>query len=52
MVGDSRTDMLTAANGGIRGIAVSWGYRTLEPSADYRLVSSAAELEKVLFTAS
>ena len=52
MVGDSRTDMLTAANGGIRGIAVSWGYRTLEPSADYRLVSSALELEKVLFTAS
>ena len=52
MVGDSRTDMLTAANGGIRGIAVSWGYRTLEPSADYLLVSSAAELEKVLFTAS
>lgn len=40
LVGDSLTDMKTAANGGVRGIAVSWGYRTLEPSADYVLVSS------------
>ena len=48
LVGDSRTDMQTAANGGIRGIAVSWGYRTLAPSAEYRLVSSADELERAL----
>ena len=27
MVGDSDTDMETAVNGGIEGIAVSWGYR-------------------------
>lgn len=48
LVGDSLTDMKTAANGGIRGIAVSWGYRTLEPSDTLTVVSSAAELEKVL----
>ena len=28
MVGDSPTDMRTAANGGIDALAVSWGYRT------------------------
>ena len=30
LVGDSPTDMRTAANGGIDAIAVSWGYRTAE----------------------
>lgn len=30
MVGDSPTDMRTAANGGIEALAVSWGYRTPE----------------------
>ena len=44
MVGDSLTDMKTASNGGIRAIAVSWGYRVLEPSPAYRLVHSAPEL--------
>ena len=29
MVGDSDTDMETAANGGIMGIAVNWGYRNM-----------------------
>ena len=29
MVGDSDTDMQTAANSGILGIAVSWGYRNM-----------------------
>jgi phosphoglycolate phosphatase len=29
MVGDSDTDMETAANGGIDGIGVSWGYRNM-----------------------
>ncbi len=48
MVGDSLTDMRTAAGGGIRGIAVSWGYRTLEASADYSLVTSVQELEGAL----
>ena len=50
MVGDSRTDMLTAANGGIRGIAVNWGYRTLAPSDAYTLVDSVAGLERALLT--
>ena len=44
MVGDSLTDMKTASNGGIRGIAVSWGYRALEPSPAYALVHSPSEL--------
>ena len=30
LVGDSPTDMRTAANGGIKGLAVSWGYRSAE----------------------
>ena len=29
MIGDSATDMETAANGGIMGIAVNWGYRDM-----------------------
>jgi len=34
MVGDSDTDMETAVNGGIEGIAVSWGYRNVKDLAD------------------
>ena len=34
MVGDSDTDMETAANGGIEGIAVSWGYRNMKDLAN------------------
>jgi phosphoglycolate phosphatase len=48
MVGDSLTDMKTAANGGIRGIAVAWGYRLLAPSPAYTLVSSPKELLSLL----
>jgi phosphoglycolate phosphatase len=44
LVGDSLTDMKTAANGRVPGIAVPWGYRTLEPSADYILVTSPEDL--------
>ena len=44
MVGDSNTDMKTAENGGIRALAVSWGYRVLAPSPDYTLVHTPAEL--------
>ena len=49
MVGDSRTDMLTAANGGISAIAVGWGYRTMEPSESWRLAGSVTELRTLLF---
>lgn len=45
LVGDSTTDMKTAANGGIRGIAVSWGYREM---ADGTIASSAEELQMLL----
>ena len=48
MVGDSLTDMKTAANGGIRGIAVAWGYRLLAPSPANTLVSSPKELLSLL----
>ena len=34
MVGDSDTDMETASNGGIRGIAVNWGYRNMREWAN------------------
>ena len=30
LVGDSPTDMRTAANGGIEALAISWGYRSVE----------------------
>ena len=33
MIGDSDTDMETAANGGIMGIAVNWGYRNMKETA-------------------
>ena len=48
MVGDSPTDMRTAANGGIDAIAVSWGYRTADELAGNRLVSSVAQLRDIL----
>ena len=35
MVGDSPTDMRTAANGGIMGIAVGWGYRDMKDMANW-----------------
>ena len=45
MVGDSPTDMKTAANGGIRGIAVNWGYRDMTGEST---ISSAEELLTLL----
>ena len=40
LVGDSPTDMKTAANGGIDAIAVTWGYR---PMNDYPTVVDSAD---------
>ena len=48
MVGDSDTDMQTAANGGIPGIAVGWGYRNLEGIQGITVVHSAEELQRIL----
>ena len=65
MVGDSDTDMETAANGGIDGIAVSWGYRNMRVFANPlsalrpfdklraqgpQVVDSAEELQKVILS--
>ena len=48
MVGDSDTDMQTAANGGIPGIAVGWGYRNMEGIQGLTVVHSAEELQSIL----
>ena len=48
LVGDSPTDIRTAANGGIDALAVTWGYRSREALAGYRLVDSVDELRHVL----
>ena len=48
MVGDSDTDMQTAANGGIRGIAVNWGYRDMRGIQGLTVVHSAEELQRIL----
>ena len=45
MVGDSDTDMETAANSGIRGIAVNWGYRNM---SGWNHVNTIEELQKIL----
>ena len=48
LVGDSPTDMKTAANGGIESIAVTWGYRTAEELAGHRQVHNVEELRNQL----
>ena len=48
LVGDSPTDMKTAANGGIESIAVTWGYRTAEELAGHRQVNTVEELKSAL----
>ena len=48
MVGDSDTDMETAANGGIRGIAVNWGYRNMKNIPGLIVVESTEDLLKIL----
>ena len=48
MVGDSPTDMRTAANGGITGIAVGWGYRDMRGTEGLTVVETAEELKQLL----
>ena len=44
MVGDSDTDMETAANSGITGIAVNWGYRDMSSIENLKVANSVEEL--------
>ena len=44
MVGDSDTDMETATNGGITGIAVNWGYRDMSSIENFKVANSVEEL--------
>ena len=48
MVGDSPTDMNTAANSGIKFIAVSWGFRNVKDIEGLTVVDTAEELKKML----
>lgn len=48
LVGDSPTDMCTAANGGIEALAVTWGYRSSEELAGNHLVHSVHALRREL----
>ena len=53
MVGDSATDMETAANGGIMCIAVNWGYRDMRNIINMKIgpsTGSGTELLKVVET--
>ena len=48
LVGDSPTDMRTAANGGIDAIAVTWGYSSPEELNVPRFARSVEELRRML----
>lgn len=48
LVGDSPTDMKTAENGGIQGIAVTWGYRPMKGFPGVSTADSAEELRRLL----
>ena len=43
-MGDSPTDMKTAANGSIAAIAVTWGYRPMKDFPGVTVAESAEEL--------
>ncbi|MCQ2141778.1 MAG: HAD-IA family hydrolase [Bacteroidales bacterium] len=43
MVGDSRTDMKTAVNAGVKGIAVTWGFRPVSDFDEAQYVANTAE---------
>ena len=48
LVGDSPTDMKTAANGRISAIAVTWGYRPMKDYPGVKVVENAEELLSLL----
>ena len=48
LVGDSGTDMQTAANGGIDRIAVDWGYRPMKGTPGLTVVETVGELRSLL----
>ena len=48
LVGDSATDMETAANGGIASVAVSWGYRPMKGTPGLTVVDTPEELSELL----
>ena len=50
MVGDSDTDMETAANGGIRGIAVCWGYRDMKHTPGFTVAETVEKLQNLLLS--
>ena len=50
MIGDSDTDMETAANGGIMGIAVNWGYRDMSSIENLKVAHSVEELHQILLS--
>ncbi|MBQ6729079.1 MAG: HAD family hydrolase [Bacteroidales bacterium] len=50
MVGDSDTDMETAANGGVMGIAVNWGYRDMSSVKNLLVANSVEELHQRLLS--
>lgn len=48
LVGDSPTDMRTAAAGGIDAVAVAWGYRSANELAGSRIAASVPALQAML----
>ncbi len=50
IIGDSDTDMETAANGGIMGIAVNWGYRDMSSIENLKVANSVEELHQILLS--
>ena len=50
MIGDSDTDMETATNGGVMGIAVNWGYRDMTSNENILVANSVEELKQILLS--